>query len=184
MLGDAETLTAVLLIGSEHTTQETANVWRTKPDGENQAMRWSDVFGFTGRSPDELSRAGVHPGTRVCVHRSRRGLVEFGDFRGAYFLDDRTALAALVEAARLLRADGRRPAGDVYLVCTTSEEMGGIGAAHASRTLPGDITLALDIGPVEAEYQGARRLRTRDRVRRRRRGLRQAAVRPADGARP
>ncbi|MGZ4642309.1 MAG: M42 family metallopeptidase [Blastococcus sp.] len=153
VLGDAETLTAVLLLGSEHTTQETENVWRTKPDGGNQAMRWSDVFVFTGRSTDELAAAGVHPGTRVCVHRSRRGLVEFGDFRGAYFLDDRTALAALIEAAQLLRTDGRRPAGDVYLVCTTSEEMGGLGAAHASRTLPGDITLALDIGPVEAEYQ-------------------------------
>jgi putative aminopeptidase FrvX len=31
--------------------------------------------------------------------------------------------------------------------------MGGIGAAHASRTLPGDTTLALDVGAAEAEYR-------------------------------
>lgn len=36
---------------------------------------------------------------------------------------------------------------------TTSEEMGGIGASYASRVLPGEVTLALDVGPAEAEYQ-------------------------------
>jgi putative aminopeptidase FrvX len=150
VLGDEERLTAVLLLGSEHTTQETPQVWQTKPDAGDRAMRWNDVFVCTGRSVEELEAAGVHPGTRVCVHASRRTLVEFGDFVGSYFLDDR---AALVGAARHLRAEGRRPAADVLLVCTVGEEMGGIGAAYASRTLPGDITLALDVGPAEAEYQ-------------------------------
>ncbi len=153
VLGDAEQLTAVLLLGSEHTTQETTQVWQTKPDAGDRAMSWSDVYVFTGRSAEELGAAGVHPGTRVCVHRSRRTLVEFGDFVGCYFLDDRAALTALIFAARRLREEGRRPAGDAYLVCTSGEEMGGIGAAYASRTLPGELTLALDVGPVEAEYQ-------------------------------
>jgi putative aminopeptidase FrvX len=153
VLGDAEELTAVLLLGSEHTTPETSQVWQTKPDGGDQAMQWSHVRAFTGKTPDELAAAGVHPGTRVCVHRSRRNVVEFGDFIGSYFLDDRAALVALIGAARLLRESGRRPAGDVYLVCTTGEEMGGLGAAWASRTLPGEVTLALDVGPAEAEYQ-------------------------------
>jgi putative aminopeptidase FrvX len=35
-------------------------------------------------------------------------------------------------------------------VATTSEEMGGIGATYASRALPGDLTVALDVGPAEA----------------------------------
>lgn len=52
----------------------------------------------------------------------------------------------------MLRDDDRRPPADVYLVCTTGEEMGGIGAAYASRTLPGEVTLALDVGPAESEY--------------------------------
>lgn len=152
VLGDAGELTAVLLLGSEHTTQETQQVWQTKPDGGDQAMQWKDVVAFTGRSPEELDQAGVHPGTRVCVHRNRRTLVEFGDFVGSYFLDDRAALTALIAAVRLLQRDRRRPPADVYLVCTTGEELGGLGASYASRTLPGDVTLALDVGPAEAEY--------------------------------
>jgi putative aminopeptidase FrvX len=115
-------------------------------------MQWSDVVVFTGRSGEELSEAGVHPGTRVCVHRSRRTIVELGDFVASYFLDDRAALATLIGAARMLRPQGRRPPADVYLVCTVGEEMGGIGASYASRVLPGDVTLALDVGPTEAEY--------------------------------
>jgi putative aminopeptidase FrvX len=65
VLGDEERLTAVLLLGSEHTTQETTQVWRTKPDGGDQAMQWHDVFVVTGRSVEELEAAGVHPGTRA-----------------------------------------------------------------------------------------------------------------------
>ncbi len=62
-------------------------------------------------------------------------------------------LTALVSTARRLLEGGHRPPADAYLVCTAGEEMGGIGAAYASRTLPGELTLALDVGPAEAEYQ-------------------------------
>jgi putative aminopeptidase FrvX len=41
----------------------------------------------------------VHAGTRVCVDRSKRDLVEFGGYVGAYFLDDRAAVTALLRAA-------------------------------------------------------------------------------------
>lgn len=78
MLGDEEELTAVLLLGSEHTTPETSRVWQTKADGGDRAMQGSDVRVFTGRSTEELEAAGVHAGTRVCVHRSRRALVDTG----------------------------------------------------------------------------------------------------------
>ena len=155
VLGDAGEIAAVLLLGSEHTTRETPQVGQTKPDAGDRAMQWSDVHAFTGRSPEELADAGVHAGTRVCVARNRRTLVDVGDFVGSYFLDDRTALTAMIAAARLLVEGDSRPPADVYLVCTTGEEMGGIGASHASRTLPGDVTLALDIGPAEPEYQVA-----------------------------
>ena len=152
VLGDRERLTAVLVLGSEHTTRESSRIWETKPDGGDRAMDWSHVYIYTGRTAEELAAAGVHAGTRVCVHESKRRLIEFGDFVGCYFLDDRAALVALIETAARL-ATGGPPPGDVYLVATTSEEMGGIGAAHASRTLPGDTTLALDVGPAEAEYR-------------------------------
>ena len=71
---------------------------------------------------------------------------------GCYFMDDRAPVAALLEVARALSARQQRPAGDVYVVFTTSEEVGGIGGTYASRTLPGDLTIALEVGPTEAEY--------------------------------
>ena len=110
LLGDHQTLTAVLTLGSEHTTQESPRIWETKPDQGDRALDWQHVYVFTGRTPDELAAAGVHAGTRVCVDRSKRDLVEFGDYIGAYFMDDRAAVTALLRAARLLRDRGQRPA--------------------------------------------------------------------------
>jgi putative aminopeptidase FrvX len=152
ILGDNETLTGVLTLGSEHTTQESMRIWETKPDQGDKSLDWNHVYVFTGRSPKELAEAGVAIGNRVCVHRSKRDVVAVGDFVGSYFIDDREALVVALAAARLL-AEGERPPQDVYFVCTTSEEMGGIGAVYASRALPGEVTLALDVGPAEAEYQ-------------------------------
>lgn len=150
VLGDQETLTAVLTLGSEHTTKESQRIWETKPDQGDKSLDWLHVYVFTGRTPEELSAAGVRPGTRVCVHHSKRTLIEFGDYLGCYFLDDRAAVAALLEVAPGLRDP--RPPQDVYLVFTTAEEVGGIGGCYASRTLPGRLTLALEVGPTEAEY--------------------------------
>lgn len=151
-LGDHETVTAVLTLGSEHTTQESPRIWETKPDKGDRALDWQHVYVFTGRSPEDLARAGVHAGTRVCVDRSKRDLVEFGDYIGAYFLDDRAAVTALLRAARLLHEHGRRPEQDAYFVFTTNEEVGGIGGSYASATLPGAVTIALEVGPTEREY--------------------------------
>lgn len=152
VLGDNETLTAVLTLGSEHTTQESPRIWETKPDQGDRALDWHHVYVFTGRSAEELTAAGVHAGTRVCVERSKRSVVEMGDYVGAYFLDDRAAVTALLRAARQLRERRQRPADDVYLVFTTNEEIGGVGGTYASATLPGDLTLALEVGPTEREY--------------------------------
>jgi putative aminopeptidase FrvX len=152
VLGDNETLTAILTLGSEHTTQESPRIWETKPDQGDRSLDWHHVYVFTGRSTDELADAGVHAGTRVCVERSKRDLVEIGGYVGAYFLDDRAAVTALLNVARVLREGGRRPTDDVYLVFTTNEEIGGVGGTYASATLPGDLTLALEVGPTEREY--------------------------------
>jgi len=152
VLGEQETLTAVLTLGSEHTTKESQRIWETKPDQGDRALDWHYVYVFTGRTGEELAAAGVRPGTRVCVDRSKRTLVEIGDYVGCYFLDDRAAVTALLCAARLLRDRGKRPADDVYLVFTTNEEIGGVGGSYASASLPGTLTLALEVGPTEQEY--------------------------------
>lgn len=152
VLGRHQTLTAVLTLGSEHTTKESPRIWETKPDRGDRALDWQHVYVFTGRSLEELAAAGVQAGTRVCVERSKRDLVEMGDYVGGYFLDDRAAVTALLHVARLLRESGRRPAADVYLAFTTNEEIGGVGGSYASATLPGNLTLALEVGPTEREY--------------------------------
>ncbi|MDT5174245.1 MAG: hypothetical protein QOG37_1496 [Mycobacterium sp.] len=152
VLGDHDILTAVLTLGSEHTTKESPRIWETKPDQGDRALDWQHVYVFTGRTTDELAEAGVRPGTRVCVHRSKRNLVDVGDYLGSYFLDDRAAVTGLLEVARLLHDGGQRPVDDVYLVFTTNEEIGGVGGSYASATLPGTLTLALEVGPTEREY--------------------------------
>jgi putative aminopeptidase FrvX len=152
VLGDRQTLTGVLAVGSEHTTKESRRIWETKPDQGDKSLDWLHVYVFTGCTPEELVTAGVHPGTRVCVERSKRTLIDVGDFLGCYFMDDRAAVTASLQAARLLREREQRPAADVYFVFTTNEEVGGVGGAYASRTLPGSLTLALEVGPTEAEY--------------------------------
>ncbi|MHC9292905.1 M42 family metallopeptidase [Mycobacterium sp. LTG2003] len=152
VLGTHEQFCGVLSLGSEHTTQESQRIWATKPDQGDKALDWPDVYIFTGRTPDELTAAGICPGTRVCIHRSKRTLIDVGDYLGCYFMDDRAAITALLGTARALFEPGQCPAGDVYLVFTTAEEVGGVGALHACRTLPGDLTLALEVGPTEPEY--------------------------------
>jgi putative aminopeptidase FrvX len=152
VLGDEDTLVGVLTLGSEHTTQESQQIWETKPDGGDKALDWAHVYVFTGRTEKELAEAGVHAGTRVCVERSKRRLVEVGDYVGCYFLDDRAAVTALLRTARLLHDRRQRPADDAYLVFTTNEEIGGVGGSYASASLPGKLTLALEVGPTEQEY--------------------------------
>jgi putative aminopeptidase FrvX len=153
VLGDNETLCGVLALGSEHTTKESLRIWETKPHQGDEALDWPHVYIFTGHTADELTAAGVRPGTRVCIDGSKRRLLELGDrYLGSYFMDDRAAVTALLDSARRLRDKAVRPAADVYLCFTTSEEIGGVGAMYACRTLPGELTMALEVGPTEAEY--------------------------------
>jgi putative aminopeptidase FrvX len=152
ILGDHETLCGVLALGSEHTTQESARIWQTKPDQGDRALDWPDVYVFTGRSTSELEAAGIGPGTRVCIDRSKRTLIEIGDYLGCYFMDDRAAVLALLRSARELHSGATRPAGDVYFVFTTNEEIGAVGAAYANRALPAELALAVEVGPTEPEY--------------------------------
>ena len=153
ILGDREQLCGVLSLGSEHTTKESPQIWATKPDGGDKALDWPYVYVFTGHTTEELAAAGVRPGTRVCVDRSKRALVDVGDgYIGSYFMDDRAAVTALLQTARVLRERGQRPKCDVYVVFTTNEEIGGVGGSYASRSLPGELTLALEVGPTAAEY--------------------------------
>ena len=152
ILADNGIVPGVLSVGPQHTTADSARIWETKIRGGNVAMDWNHVYVFTRRTPAQLEEAGVHAGTRVVIARSRRAFWEVEDCIGGYFMDNRAAIAIAIGVAARMRDNGVRPAGDTYLVMTTSEEIGGHGAAYAARTLPGDLTLAVDSGPACEEY--------------------------------
>ncbi|MBS0623908.1 MAG: peptidase M42 [Verrucomicrobia bacterium] len=156
ILGDHQTVSGILSFGSMHTTKESASTNKIMPKefkGEGLAPFWDQVYLTTRQTPKELDKAGVHPGTRVVIARSRRALHYFQDCIAGYFLDNRAALAIMIETVRKIKKRKQLPFSDIYVAATCMEEIGGHGACYASRTLPGDITLAIDVGPVAKEYQ-------------------------------
>ena len=152
ILADGGILPGVLSVGPQHTTEDSPRIWEIKTNGGKSAMDWGHVYVFTTKTPEELEKAGVHAGTRVVIARSRRGIFEIDDCLGGYFMDNRAAISILISTAKHLKKTQIKPAGDTYIVMTTSEEIGGHGAAFAARTLPGDLSLAVDSGPACKEY--------------------------------
>lgn len=153
VMGDYEDVMGILSFGSLHTSRETPAVNKMmakQDDGQERALMWDDVSIMTCKSEEELQRAGVHAGTRVVIARARRALQYFDNLIGGYFLDNRAGIAACILALEKLEG---RPEQDIYFVATVQEEIGGVGACYAARTLPGEITLAVDVGPVAKEYQ-------------------------------
>ena len=65
LLGDQQTLTAVLTLGSEHTTQESPRISETKPDQGDRALDWQHVYVFTGRTPKTSPPPGCTPDAGV-----------------------------------------------------------------------------------------------------------------------
>lgn len=140
---NGEIVTAILSFGSTHT--------RSGPMGEfrrgERTPAWNDVKLFTGMLPQELSQRGVHVGSRAVIARSRKRLKYLpNDHIACFAFDDRMGLTSLVFALRHLL---RQPvAADLYLVATTAEETGYLGARRAAQVLRPDIMIALDTSPV------------------------------------
>ncbi len=156
IMGDNECFSGVLSFGSMHTTKESPHTNKIMPKefrGEGQAPFWDNVYITTRKTPKELAQCGVHPGTRVVISKSRRVLHQFQDCISGYFLDNRAAIAILIETLKKAKNQKTHFESDIYFVATCFEEIGASGACYASRTLPGDISIALDVGPVAKEYQ-------------------------------
>jgi len=149
ILADSGILPGVLSMGPMHSSRETPGPHATRTD----AIGWSHVFVFTRKTAEELDRLGVHAGTRVVIARERRKLFDIEDCVGGFFMDDRACVVIALAAAALLKERKERPANDVYLAMTIEEEIGAIGASYAARTLPGAVTVAVDVGPVASEYK-------------------------------
>ena len=114
-------------------------------------LEWKQAFVFTGMNRDALRKAGVRPGLRVVLARSRRIVTELGPYVASYFLDDRADLIAWLLALEALAAEEHRDepcnARPVVFLATTSEEVGGEGAQYYLQSNPTEIAVALEIGP-------------------------------------
>lgn len=142
--------------GSAHTTTETQAINKIMPKdkgGKAEAVLWEDCYVITRKTAQELKAMGIRPGTRVVVAKARRRLHQVGDAWAGYFMDNRAPLLASLLTLKNIRDEEIVPECDLYFVATTTEEIGCDGASFASRTLPGDVTLAIDVGPVAKEYQ-------------------------------
>lgn len=140
-------LKGVMSVGSVHTSEETPNIARAR----EKPLDWSMVRIFTRHTAAELEELGVGPGTRVVVARERKSPTLLRDCVCGFALDDKAALAVMVEAMREL-AEGAPPPQDIYWAATSIEEQMGGGATVLASKLPAEAMLALEIGPVEPEY--------------------------------
>jgi putative aminopeptidase FrvX len=148
VLGDHTAVPGILGVGSMHTTAASTAVAQAR----QYALDWSMVHVTTRLRADELAARGVHIGSRVVVHRSRKRPLLIEDCVAGYALDDKAALAIMVAAMEAMAA-GRRPRGDVYLVATMAEEMLSGSSSYVAGQIPAETLLALEIGPVAEEYQ-------------------------------
>lgn len=148
ILSDSGIIPGILSVGPMHTSSESGRISNVKAG----KMDWENVYIFTRKTAIELDKLGVHPGTRIVIARERRKLFDIGDCVGGYFMDDRACVAITLGGIILLKESGKKPANDIYVVMSTQEEIGAFGAAYAASHLPGEITLAIDVGPAAAEY--------------------------------
>jgi putative aminopeptidase FrvX len=136
----------VLSIGAKHVSDASP----AGPLKEGQPLKWEDMWVETRLAAEELARRGVRAGTRVVIARKHKILWRMGDCVCGYNLDCRAGLAAIFAAGQHLRES--RPAQDVYLIASASEEIGGHGATYALAQLPVETAVAVDIAPVAKEY--------------------------------
>ena len=115
-------------------------------------VQWKDVYIVTRKSQSDLQQLGVRPGTRVVLSQHWRKPFKVHDCIAAHFLDDRAPLSAVILCAKLLSERREKLKQDVWFVLTTLEEESNAGAMYAASRLPGDTTIAVEVGPVLEEY--------------------------------
>jgi len=136
----------VLSIGAKHVSEESP----AGPLKDGQPLRWEHMWVETRLSAEELAGRGIRAGSRVVIARKHKILWRLGDCVCGYNLDCRAGLAAMLTAGLHLRE--KRPAQDIYLIASASEEIGAHGAIYALAQLPVHTAVAVDIAPAAAEY--------------------------------
>jgi putative aminopeptidase FrvX len=146
ILADESIVPGVLSLGSWHTGEETPDVWHAK-HGNYDLNQYEVITGMDGQS---LVETGVRPGSRVVIAGQHRTLWDMGKLVAGFALDNRAPITATLEACRML-VENEPPAVPVYIVFTREEELGSGTAGYAAGTLPGDLSLAVDVAPVSPD---------------------------------
>ncbi|MCC5876098.1 MAG: M42 family peptidase [Candidatus Sumerlaeia bacterium] len=145
ILGEKKTITGILSFGARHVSREYPNEkeWEKKP------VTWPQAWVETLLTPEELAKAGVRPGTRVVLSSERKQPRRIGrDSVAGFALDNRIGLALL----HAMTFDKKPPAGDVYLLASAREEIGGGGVNAFLRHTDIHTLVTVDIVPVAEEY--------------------------------
>jgi putative aminopeptidase FrvX len=161
ILGDAETITGVLSMGSTHGTGQ-----------GDKAITWQDVHVLTGLSLDQLQAKGVRVGSPGVPVAESRGPYLFGDpddpLVAAWTLDDRAGVMTLLRLLARLKEEKIRPYAPTIIAFVTSEELGGHGAKHLARREQPEIFIAVDGAPIPAgvslEIDGRPAIWSKDRL--------------------
>lgn len=143
ILGDHETITGILSMGSTHGGSS----------GE-KTITWQDVCILTGLSPAQLQAKGVRVGSAGVPTAAGRGPVVFGDAAdplvGAWTFDDRAGVMTLLRLLSRLKAEKIQPLPPTLIAFVTSEELGGHGAKHLARQVQPELFIAVDGAPIPA----------------------------------
>lgn len=149
ILGGLDVVPGVLSIGSKHVSVESPAA--ALKDGA-KGLTWDMMWVETKQTPEALAAQGVRPGRRVVIARHRKAPWWLGpDYLCGYNLDCRAGLAMLVAAAQEL-AD-TPPEQDTWLISSSEEEIGGLGAIWSVGQVSAPTVVALDVVPVADEYQ-------------------------------
>ena len=141
IVGDGDTLTGLLSMGSTHA-----------PGAETRCPGWDDVRIITGLSPDALASAGVRPGSTAVPARFLCGPITFGDpsdpLVAAWTFDDRMGIVALLRLLESLKRDKITPARPTLVAFTVHEEGGAHGAKVLAHRETPEVFIAVDGCPM------------------------------------
>ena len=154
VLGDNETVTGVLSVGSTHVSHLSARIQKAKTE---RPLDWEMCYLDCKLNKEQLAGKGVRVGSLACVARCRKQPLYLpGGYVGGYGLDDKAALVSLFIAMKAIKDSGRRPRQDVYFAATSIEELGIAGGAYVTRSLTQQHNLttviAAEVAPVAEEY--------------------------------
>ncbi len=143
-LGDNQTISGILSIGSRHVSHESPQ----KVQQEDTPVRWENAWVETKCTKEEIEAAGVRPGTRMVIGKHRKRPIRLKDYIASYTLDNKASVAILLALAEQLKT----PVVDTYLVASAKEEVGAIGALYFTQNQRLDALIALEICPLSPEY--------------------------------